>query len=59
MWWRVERGGKAWKQIQGATAKRSFKQLVASSRAMGVLAFSGGRPVGWCAPSVRGRIFRA
>ena len=49
MWWRVERGGKLWQQTHGAKAKRSFKRLVQSGRARGILAFSGDRPVGWCA----------
>jgi GNAT superfamily N-acetyltransferase len=49
MWWRVERGANLWKQQRGARAKRSFKSLVKSGRARGILAFSGDRPVGWCA----------
>ncbi len=49
MWWRVERGGKLWRQMQGARAKRAFKRLVARGAARGILAFSGDRPVGWCA----------
>src|SRR5262249_24355633 len=49
MWWRVERGGKMWKEIQGAKAKRSFKNLVSANKARGILAFAGNRPVGWCA----------
>ena len=47
MWWRAEPG--LWKQLQGAKAKGSFKRLVGAGRALGILAFSGDRPVGWCA----------
>jgi GNAT superfamily N-acetyltransferase len=49
MWWRVERGGRLWEETKGAVAKRSFRQLVESGRARGVLAFIDGEPVGWCA----------
>jgi GNAT superfamily N-acetyltransferase len=49
MWWRAERGGKFWKQLQGARAKRALRRLIASGGARGILAFSGERPVGWCA----------
>jgi GNAT superfamily N-acetyltransferase len=49
MWWRVERGGKSWKNIQGTRAKRAFKRLVIGGRARGVLAFWDDQPVGWCA----------
>ena len=49
MWWRVERGGKLWDETKGEPARRAFRGLVASGRALGVLAFAGGRPVGWCA----------
>jgi GNAT superfamily N-acetyltransferase len=47
MWWRAEPG--LWKQLQGTKAKRAFKRLVESGAAHGILAFSGDRPVGWCA----------
>ena len=47
MWWRAEPG--LWTHLQGAKAKRSFKHLVEAGRARGILAFSGDRPVGWCA----------
>jgi len=48
MWWRVERGGKLWEKTKGAPAKRTFRRLVTSGRARGVLAFIAGKPVGWC-----------
>jgi GNAT superfamily N-acetyltransferase len=47
-WWRVPRGGKLWEEIRGAKAKRRFKAQVSEGRALGVLAFEGERPVGWC-----------
>lgn len=49
LWWRVERGGKLWHDTRGEPARRAFRELVTSGRARGVLAFAGGRPVGWCA----------
>jgi GNAT superfamily N-acetyltransferase len=49
MWWRVERGGKAWESAKGARNKRAFRELVEAGRADGLLAFEGAEPVGWCA----------
>jgi GNAT superfamily N-acetyltransferase len=49
MWWRVERGGKAWRDIRGSPAKRTFKRLVTKQQARGILAFWDERAVGWCA----------
>jgi GNAT superfamily N-acetyltransferase len=48
MWWRVPRGGKLWEQIRGPRAKRQLRRLVQSGRALGVLAYAGREPVGWC-----------
>lgn len=49
MWWRVERGGKLWEETRGEPARRAFRELVSSGKARGILAFAGGRPLGWCA----------
>jgi GNAT superfamily N-acetyltransferase len=49
MWWRVERGGELWRKTQGGPARRAFKQRVQAGQALGVLAFDGEVPVGWCA----------
>lgn len=48
MWWRVERGGKLWDETKGKRAKTSMKRLVSSGKAMGIIAFDGKQPVGWC-----------
>lgn len=48
MHWRRERGGKAWEAAKGEPNKQAFKELVESGRALGILAFDGDRPVGWC-----------
>ena len=49
MWWRVPKGGKTWEEMQGERARRSFRTLVKSGKARGVLAFDGDEPIGWCA----------
>jgi GNAT superfamily N-acetyltransferase len=48
MWWRVERGGKLWESTKGKPAKRTFRELVVTGRARGIVAFAAGEPVGWC-----------
>ncbi|HYZ89442.1 MAG TPA: GNAT family N-acetyltransferase [Myxococcales bacterium] len=48
MWWRLGEGEKFMK-IHGAEAKRRQKALVFAGQSRGLLAFSGGDPVGWCA----------
>jgi predicted GNAT family acetyltransferase len=48
MWWRVERGGKLWEETKGRRAKARIKKLVAAGEALGILAFDGESPVGWC-----------
>lgn len=48
-WWRVERGGKLWEEVKGAKNKRSLAAQVKAGQALGVLAFEGEQPVGWCA----------
>lgn len=47
MYWRVERGGRLWSEMLGATAKRRFQELVTSGEVHGLLAFLGKTPVGW------------
>ncbi|MBN2493196.1 MAG: GNAT family N-acetyltransferase [Deltaproteobacteria bacterium] len=47
-WWRVERGGRLWEQTKGEPARRRMNRLVTSGRALGILAFDGQTPVGWC-----------
>jgi len=47
MSWRTERGEK-WADVKGALARRRMEKLVAQGKAMGILAFVGKEPVGWC-----------
>jgi ribosomal protein S18 acetylase RimI-like enzyme len=48
MYWRLEEGER-WEDLKGAPAKRRFKGLVTGGEALGVLAYLGNEPVGWCA----------
>lgn len=48
MYWRMEKG-EDWISSKGPRLKRRFKRLVRSRRALGVLAFADGEPVGWVA----------
>jgi GNAT superfamily N-acetyltransferase len=48
MWWRLDQGEK-FMDIHGAEAKRRQKALVLAGKSRGLLAFSAGEPVGWCA----------
>jgi GNAT superfamily N-acetyltransferase len=46
MWWRGTRAD--YKKNQGAGNKRRMKRLIDSGVVPGILAYSGGEPVGWC-----------
>lgn len=48
MYWRVPSTGQYWAEHKGASNRRSFRKLVESGRAAGILAFEGKEPVGWC-----------
>jgi GNAT superfamily N-acetyltransferase len=48
MWPRVPRGGKSWKEAQGAKNRDRFRRLVKAGKVHGVLAFADDEPVGWC-----------
>jgi len=48
MYWRPEKG-ECWEDLKGAPAKRRFRQLVATGKARGAIAFAGKEPVGWIA----------
>jgi GNAT superfamily N-acetyltransferase len=48
MWWRVPRGGKLWKESQGAKNRDAFRRLIRAGKVHAVLAFAGDDPVGWC-----------
>lgn len=47
MFWRVPKGGRYCQESKGAPNRASFKKLVESGAATGVLAFEGKTPVGW------------
>jgi GNAT superfamily N-acetyltransferase len=48
MWWRVEKGGKTWREAQGDKNRARFQRLVKQGDVHAVIAFSGEEPVGWC-----------
>lgn len=53
MYWRVPSTGKYWAEHKGAPNRRSFRKLVETGDASGVLAFEGRAPVGWCSVGPR------
>lgn len=46
MWWRQPLGEK-WADLKGAENRRRFRALVRDGKALGVLAYVDGQPVGW------------
>jgi predicted GNAT family acetyltransferase len=48
MSWRITPHGKTWRDAVGDPNRRAFKKLVESGQALGILAFDGPNPVGWC-----------
>ena len=48
MWWRVEKGGKTWREAQGEQNRARFQRLVKQGDVHAVIAFSGEEAVGWC-----------
>ena len=53
MWWRLSRA--EFQRQKGPRNKAAFKRIVETSEVPGVLAYAGGRPVGWCAVAPRER----
>jgi len=51
MWWRLRRA--AFQENKGDRNRRALRRIVASKKAVGVLAYLGGKPVGWCAVAKR------
>jgi GNAT superfamily N-acetyltransferase len=51
MWWRVS--ASRFEQNKGSANKRAFKKIVVSGAEPGIIAYSGGEPVGWCAVQPR------
>jgi GNAT superfamily N-acetyltransferase len=52
MYWRLPRGGRLWRDMQGEPNKRAIFKLLAAGRVRAVIAevggAPGGEPVGWC-----------
>jgi GNAT superfamily N-acetyltransferase len=51
MWWRLDRA--AFEKNKGNRNKQALRRIVASGKPVGVLAYSAGKPVGWCAVAPR------
>ena len=51
MWWRLRRS--EYEKKKGTGNKRAFHGIVKSGEPAGVLAYAGGKPVGWCAVAPR------
>lgn len=51
MWWRLPR--QEFVQGKGEGNKRAIRRLVAAGGTPGILAYSGGEPVGWCSVAPR------
>jgi GNAT superfamily N-acetyltransferase len=51
MWWRIKRS--EFERRKGKGNKRSMRKLVDAGNVPGLLAYSGGRPVGWCSVAPR------
>ena len=51
MWWRLPRA--QWVKGKGEGNKRAIRNLVKNGAAPGLLAYSNGQPVGWCAIAPR------
>jgi len=53
MHWRTPQGGKTWLAVQGEPNRMVFQKLVNDGKALGILAFDGKTPVGWCSFGMR------
>ena len=51
MWWRLGRA--AFEKNKGQGNKRALRRILASEKPVGVLGYSAGKPVGWCAIAPR------
>jgi len=51
MWWRLKRA--EFSRLAGEGAKNALRQIVESGQVPGILAYAGGRPVGWCSVAPR------
>ena len=53
MFWRAPSTGKYWEEHKGEKNRTSFKALVESGSASGILAFKKNEPIGWCSVGPR------
>jgi GNAT superfamily N-acetyltransferase len=53
MWWR-HATQRSWVAAQGQPNRRALKKVVASGAPVGILAYDGSTPIGWCAIAPRG-----
>ncbi len=51
MWWR--QSSSEWEKRRGSERKRALGTIVSQGRVPGILAYSDGRPIGWCSVSPR------
>jgi GNAT superfamily N-acetyltransferase len=51
MWWRLPRA--QWRRPKGQGNRKAFRRIVEAGAVSGVLAYTEGRPVGWCAIAPR------
>jgi GNAT superfamily N-acetyltransferase len=51
MWWRLS--ASCWTKQRGKENRNALRALVKSGKVPGILAYSGGRPIGWCSVSPR------
>ena len=56
MTWRLE--SKEYEKNKGAGNRELFHQLVKSKEPLGIVAFEGGEPIGWCSISPREKLIR-
>ena len=56
MSWRLPRA--QWEKQKGAANKRAMKSLVKKKEQLGILAYSNGTPIGWCAVALREQFVR-
>lgn len=51
MWWRLTRS--EFMRQRGEKNKKALKSIVDSGKVLGILAYTGGQPIGWCAVAPR------
>jgi GNAT superfamily N-acetyltransferase len=56
MWWR--QSSSEWVKRRGVDRKKALKIIVSQGRVPGILAYSGGQPIGWCSISPREEFHR-